>query len=212
MTATKIPTIHAAGMESAIYVTRSPQYRGGGLALTARRNAETIFHRRNRYRRITRGDVTIGWCFAVDKQERVKRYGEVFTPSEIASQMCDMLSENSNIDPFTPAATFLEPSCGEGVFVLEVLRRKFERCKTQKDFETAALSVYGFEIQADNVEITIGKVLDFCEQHFRVSKKVREEIKSHFILCDALKVMKLLAEYGDGTKYICVREIPKQEA
>lgn len=137
------------------------------------------------------------------KQEKIRRYGEVFTPDWVASDMCQML-EDANPDAYAPESTFLEPSFGEGVFVLEILRRKFERCKTRKDYETAALSVYGFEIQPDNVEITIGKVLDFCERHFRVSKAVREEIKSHFILCDALKVMKLLSEYKDGVRYIYV--------
>lgn len=140
----------------------------------------------------------------MDKQERVKRYGEVFTPSEIASQMCDMLAENSDIDPYEPAATFLEPSCGQGVFVLEVLRRKFERCKTRKDYETAALSVWAIEIQPDNVKTTIDAVLSLCREHFTVSKALEREISDRIIMGDALKIMKLLKERGDGVQYVYV--------
>lgn len=138
------------------------------------------------------------------KQERIRRFGEVFTPPEIASLMCNMLAENSDVDPYAPETAFLEPSCGQGVFVLEVLRRKFERCKTRKDFETAALSVWAIEIQPDNVQITIDAVLSLCREHFTASKTLEKEISDHIIMGDALKIMKLLKERGDGTQYIYV--------
>lgn len=142
----------------------------------------------------------------MDKKERIRRYGEVFTPSEIASRMCDMLAENSDVDPYEPGTTFLEPSCGQGVFVLEVLRRKFAHCKTRKDYETAALSVWAIEIQPDNVQITIDAVLQLCREHFTVSKALEREISDRIIMGDALKIMKLLKERGDGVQYVYVRE------
>lgn len=126
------------------------------------------------------------------KQERVRKYGEVFTPQQCVEMMCDMLSENSDIAPWEPGVTFLEPSCGEGVFILEVLRRKFKRCKTRKDFETAALSIWAIEIQPDNVQKTINAVLRLCREHFSVSKALEREISDHIIMGDALKIMKLL--------------------
>lgn len=147
----------------------------------------------------------------LSKQERIRKYGEVWTPPGIASQMCDMLAENSDVDPYEPGATFLEPSCGQGVFVLEVLRRKFKRCKTRKDYETAALSVWAIEIQPDNVKATIDAVLSLCREHFTVSKAMEREISDHIIMGDALKIMKLLKERGDGVQYIYVRE-PSEEA
>lgn len=140
------------------------------------------------------------------KQERIRRFGEVFTPPEIASLMCNMLAENSDVDPYGPEATFLEPSCGQGVFVLEVLRRKFEHCKTRKDYETAALSVWAIEIQPDNVQITIDAVLKLCREYFTVSKAMEREISDRIIMGDALKIMKLLKERGDGVQYIYVRD------
>lgn len=139
----------------------------------------------------------------MDKKERIRRYGEVFTPYSVASRMCDEL-EKLNPGCYEPSTTFLEPSCGQGVFVLEVLRRKFERCKTRKDYETAALSVWAIEIQPDNVQITIDSVLRLCREHFTVSKALEREISDRVIMGDALKIMKLLKERGDGVQYIFV--------
>lgn len=132
----------------------------------------------------------------VEKKERIQKYGEVFTPQWVVSDMCDAL-ERENPDTFAPDATFLEPSCGEGVFILEILRRKFARCKKRTDFTTAIESVYGMEIQADNVQICIENVTELCRQHFKPSKTDLEIIKDHIILCDSLKVMKLLTQYGE---------------
>ena len=127
------------------------------------------------------------------KQDRVRKYGEVFTPKWMVEMMCDEL-EKSNPDnpPFERGATFLEPSCGDGAFVVEILRRKFERCKTRKDYTTALESVYGFEIQADNVQACIENVEALCREYFKPAKRELEIINDHIIQCDALKVMKMM--------------------
>ena len=54
----------------------------------------------------------------IDK-ERVRKYGEVFTPQWCVDLMCDEL-EKQNPNAWEPDRTFLEPSCGEGVFVCNV--------------------------------------------------------------------------------------------
>lgn len=64
--------------------------------------------------------------------------------------------------------------------------------------QTAALSVWGMDIQADNVEITIRNVLDLCQERFHVSKKLEAEIRNRFIQCDSLKVANLLSLYEGG--------------
>ena len=95
------------------------------------------------------------------------------------------------------------------MFVLEILRRKFERCKTRKDYETAALSVWGIDIQADNVEICIENVLTLCREHFKVSKKLGEEIRKRYILGDALKILPLLHACCENTRFVYVRMAEK---
>lgn len=138
-------------------------------------------------------------------KERSQTYGEVFTPQWMVEKMCQML-EDANPDCYAPETTFLDPACGEGQFPLEILRRKFKNCKKKADFETAALSVWGFDIQGDNIEICIQNVLTLCRETFRVSKALEEKIKQQYIMGDSLKIMPLLARYGEGNTLIYVRE------
>lgn len=117
--------------------------------------------------------------------------------------MCDMLQEqNPEQDVFAPAATFLEPTCGDGIFILEILRRKFARCKSRTDYTTALRSVYGMELQADNVQAAIENVTALCREFFTPTKKEMEIINDHIIQADSLKVMKMmndpLLKGGDG--------------
>lgn len=127
------------------------------------------------------------------KKERIEKYGEVFTPDWLVDQMLDDL-EAADPTVFDPATTFLEPTCGEGVFVCQILRRKFARCKTREDFRTAIRSVWAMEIQADNVEKAIQNVTDLCAGAFKLTKEDKETIRCHIIQADALKVMRMLDE------------------
>ena len=135
----------------------------------------------------------------LSKAERVKKFGEVFTPVKTVSEMCDMLEEESP-GCFEPERTFLEPTCGAGAFVLEILRRKFERCKCRLDYRIALESVYGFEIQADNVAKCIENVKELCSEYFRPTQGDIQIINDHIIQCDGLKVMKMLAEAETDAK------------
>lgn len=128
----------------------------------------------------------------LSKAEKVKKFGEVFTPEKTVRDMCDMLEEESP-GCFEPERTFLEPACGDGAFILEILRRKFDRCRCRGDYIVALESVYGFEIQADNVERCIGNVVALCFQYFRPTREELRIINDHIIQCDGLKIMKLLA-------------------
>ena len=128
------------------------------------------------------------------KEERIRKFGEVFTPDHVVRDMCDML-EKENPGCFEPEKTFLEPTCGDGAFVAEILRRKFGRCKCRTDYTAALVSVYAMEIQADNVQKTIDRVTALCWEYFKPTKEELEIIRDHIIQCDSLKVMKLLERW-----------------
>ena len=85
----------------------------------------------------------------IKSKARVKEFGEVFTPDFIVNDMCDLIPSEiwDNIE-----STFLEPACGNGNFLVEILARKYERCKDEKDGLKALASVFGIDIQADNCE------------------------------------------------------------
>lgn len=128
----------------------------------------------------------------LDKAQRIHQYGEVFTPLPTVREMLGTL-EKQNPDIFDPERTVLEPACGDGAFVVEILRRKFERCRRPGDYRVALESVYGFEIQPDNVAYCIRNVTELCYHYFRPTKQEMQIINDHIIQCDSLKIMKLLA-------------------
>ena len=79
-------------------------------------------------------------------QTRVKSTGEVFTPTELVQEVL----ENMDIEKFKdPTRTFIDPSCGDGQFLGEVLIRKMENGST---FEQALSTIYGVDLMQDNVD------------------------------------------------------------
>ena len=70
----------------------------------------------------------------VKSKQRVSDHGEVFTPSWMVENMLDLVKEESErID-----SRFLEPACGDGNFLMQVLGRKLAavQCKYGKsDFD-----------------------------------------------------------------------------
>lgn len=87
---------------------------------------------------------------------RVKATGEVFTPLSVITKKLNDLEKH---DPslFTdPSKTFLEPSCGDGNFLSEVLIRKMENGST---FEQALSTIYGVDLMQDNVDLCRERLL-----------------------------------------------------
>lgn len=134
------------------------------------------------------------------KRDRIRRYGEVFTPQHIVEQMCDSLDTESGGTAFEIDKIFLEPTCGDGVFVVEILRRKFKRCVKREDYTRALLSVWGMDIQERNVSATIANVETLCQEYFRPTKRELEIISDHIIMCDSLKVMRMMNELNEREK------------
>ncbi|MBP2058393.1 type I restriction-modification system DNA methylase subunit [Lactobacillus colini] len=73
----------------------------------------------------------------IKSADRVKNIGEVFTPKKTVDLMLDQpeIKEKVNILD----ATFLEPSAGEGVFLVEILKHKLSvavrQSKTTKEMQ-----------------------------------------------------------------------------
>lgn len=101
---------------------------------------------------------------SIKQNDRVKQYGEVFTPSNIVIDMLNLIpsledgnikqSEDDKIGIPYLSSTFLEPSCGDGNFLAEILNRKLNCVSLScidHDVLLAVSSIYGVDIQADNV-------------------------------------------------------------
>ena len=82
----------------------------------------------------------------IKSRKRVKDFAEVYTPSWLVKDMVNLVPSIEGI-----YITVLEPSCGNGNFLIEVLNRKLELCETESDALSAVGSLFGVDIQTDNV-------------------------------------------------------------
>lgn len=99
----------------------------------------------------------------IKSRQRVADHGEVYTAEREVKAMCDLVSDECNrID-----SRFLEPACGDGNFLAEILCRKLAAVKKKYkksviDYEKNSLlavsSIYGVDILADNVAAVLHKV------------------------------------------------------
>lgn len=113
----------------------------------------------------------------VKSRQRVQDHGEVFTNEREVNAMLDMVDDECN----RIESRFLEPACGDGNFLAEVLRRKLAVAKRRygrsvSDYERAAFiavsSIYGVDILEDNCEACRKRLLGIlAEEYGRVCKK-----------------------------------------
>ena len=93
----------------------------------------------------------------IKSRERVADHGEVFTAEREVNAMLDLVKdETERIE-----SRFLEPACGNGNFLAEILRRKLAAVKKryggkgrEPDYEQwsviAVMNIYGVELLEDN--------------------------------------------------------------
>jgi type I restriction-modification system DNA methylase subunit len=89
----------------------------------------------------------------LSKEEKKKQFGEVFTPPELVNEILDQLPADIWSDP---TKTWLDNSCGEGAFLVEVKRRlmdglcEYEPDPKQRERHILEHMIYGVELQRDN--------------------------------------------------------------
>ena len=81
-----------------------------------------------------------------DKQ-RIQATAEFFTPTELVQKMIHSLPKELFSDP---TKTFIDPACGDGQFLGEVLIKKLEN---GIDLNIALDTLYGVDIMRDNVDL-----------------------------------------------------------
>lgn len=100
---------------------------------------------------------------------RIKATGEVFTPTPLVQEILDQLDPSVFSDP---SKTFLDPTCGDGQFLGEVLIRKMENGST---FEQALSTIYGVDLMQDNV--------DLCRERLLCGREDLRHIVEKNIVC-----------------------------
>lgn len=148
----------------------------------------------------------------VKSKQRVADHGEVFTAEREVKAMCDLVKqETERID-----SRFLEPACGDGNFLAEILRRKLAVVSTKYkrsayDWERNALlalgSLYGVDILSDNVQACRDRLYDIWNTEYEAvckrecneeTRKAAGFILSLNIVCgNALTLLCVDAEGND---------------
>ena len=117
----------------------------------------------------------------VISKKRVEDHGEVYTAEREVNAMLDLVKqETERIE-----SRFLEPACGTGNFLIEILGRKLEVVrsrykKNQLEYERysvlAVSSIYGIDILEDNVAECRNRLFNlFNEKYSALYKKQSKE-------------------------------------
>lgn len=111
----------------------------------------------------------------VKSKQRVVDHGEVFTPPWMVEAMLDLVkNETDRID-----SRFLEPACGSGNFIVQILRRKLAAVELKygkSDFERrqyallALMCIYGIELLADNITECRANVLELFSDYLQLDQ------------------------------------------
>ena len=89
-----------------------------------------------------------GYMSGVDRMsDRVKKTGEVFTPTDTVVQMIEL----TGIDKFEPGKTVFDPMCGDGQMLVTVKWLKVLHFGMTE--EDAIQDIYGVDIMRDNVDL-----------------------------------------------------------
>ena len=119
---------------------------------------------------------------------RVKATQEVFTPTPMVQEIIEKLDLNLFSDP---DQEFIDPTCGDGQFLGEVLIRKLENGIS---FEHAIQTIYGVDLMSDNV--------DLCRERLLCGREdLRHIVEKNIVCADALAYNYTFGEaetFGNG--------------
>lgn len=155
----------------------------------------------------------------IKSRERVTDHGEVFTGEREVNAMLDLVKqETDRVD-----SRFLEPACGDGNFLAEILRRKLAAAKKraipprkrkpiplefEKQSVIAVASLYGVDILIDNVIDCRDRLYNIWNEEYEAicgketDDQCREAVRfilSRNIVCGNALSLKVVDENGIDT-------------
>jgi hypothetical protein len=136
----------------------------------------------------------------VKSKQRVADHGEVFTPAWMVEVMLDLVKEETErID-----SRFLEPACGSGNFIVQILKRKLAAVELKfgkNEFERrhyallALMCIYGIELLPDNITECRANVLGILADYLKLDE-------SDDLYRAASHVLALNLVHGDARKML----------
>src|SRR3954467_6758457 len=108
-------------------------------------------------------------------KRRVAEHGEVFTPAWMVEAMLNLVKdETERID-----SRFLEPACGSGNFLVQIVRRKLAAVELKygkSDFERrhyallALMCIYAIELLPDNIAECRANLLEIFAEYLNLDQ------------------------------------------
>jgi hypothetical protein len=142
-------------------------------------------------------------------KQRVADHGEVFTPAWMVEAMLDLVKEETErID-----SRFLEPACGSGNFLVQVLRRKLAAVELKygkSEFERrhyallALMSIYGIELLPDNIAECRANVLEVLAEYLTLDESGELYRAASYVLSQNLvhgDAMAMLTHEGEAITF-----------
>lgn len=147
----------------------------------------------------------------VKSKQRVADHGEVFTPPWMVEAMLDLVKgETERID-----SRFLEPACGSGNFLVQVLRRKLAAVELKygrSEFEKrhfalfGLMCIYGIELLSDNIAECRDNLLEIFAQYLGLNQADDHYRAARFVLGQNLVHGDALTMQGNNKQPITFAE------
>lgn len=140
----------------------------------------------------------------VKSKQRVADHGEVFTPAWMVEAMLNLVkAETERID-----SRFLEPACGSGNFLVQILLRKLDAVELKygkSDFERrhyallGLMCIYGIELLADNIAECRANLLEIFADYLKLEESsVLYRAAAHVLLQNLVHGDALTMRTHDG--------------
>jgi hypothetical protein len=123
----------------------------------------------------------------IKSKQRVMDHGEVFTPPWLVNAMLDLVKEETE----RINSRFLEPACGSGNFLTEILKRKLAAVELKYGKSTfdrdhyallALMSIYGIELLTDNIEECQSNLIEIFSEYLGTAESDDRHHAALFVL------------------------------
>ena len=125
----------------------------------------------------------------IKSKQRVADHGEVFTPSWLVEAMLDLVKDECE----RINSRFLEPACGSGNFLTQILKRKLAAVELKygkSDFDRShyamlgLMSIYGIELLKDNIHECHANLLEIFSDYLDANENCKMYRAASFVLTE----------------------------
>ena len=147
----------------------------------------------------------------IKSKQRVADHGEVFTPMWLVEAMLDLVKDESE----RINSRFLEPACGSGNFLTQILKRKLAAVELKygkSEFDRnhyallALMCIYGIELLTDNINECQANILEIFAEYLGVNESDEIYQAAYYVLTQNIVHGDALSMQTYGKKAISFAE------